>query len=76
MSITPGQSKTTAKKSVPGPKPLHENVPVTREAARPGDVWAWREGRRVYVACPKHSALAGRLKDMGLRFDWDVRARW
>jgi hypothetical protein len=48
-------------------KPLAEGIPTEL---------AWRAGRRIYVRCGYQSTLNTELRDIGARWDNEVRALW
>jgi hypothetical protein len=48
-------------------RPLADDIPTDR---------AWRTGRRIYIRCGYNSRTNTDLRDIGAKWDADVRALW
>lgn len=51
----------------PQAKPIHPDIPTDR---------AWQVSRRLYVRCGYQSQLNSELRELGAKWDGDVRALW
>ena len=49
------------------PRPLADDIPIDR---------AWKIGRRIYIRCGYASSLNAQLREVGAKWDRDVRALW